>query len=208
MLAWDHNAYYHRRLLRLVPVGTERVLEVGCGRGHLAARLAERAEQVDAIDLDPSMVAAAADLVPANVHCRPADVLTDDLPAETYDAVVSLSTLHHVELRVVLPRLAEAVRPGGVIAAIALPRTDLRRDLPVELAATTVHHLLGVGLTLVRHPWRTGLPHPTYDGPVPMKDPVLTVREVRREAQEVLPSATVRRLLLWRYLLVWRNTVG
>lgn len=40
MLAWDHNAYYHQLLLRAVPAGANRVLEIGCGTGDLAARLA------------------------------------------------------------------------------------------------------------------------------------------------------------------------
>jgi ubiquinone/menaquinone biosynthesis C-methylase UbiE len=33
---WDHNAWYHRLLLRQVPARAERVLDVGCGAGTLA----------------------------------------------------------------------------------------------------------------------------------------------------------------------------
>ena len=39
-LSWDPNAYYQRLLLRHVPAGTRRVLDVGCGAGALAVRLA------------------------------------------------------------------------------------------------------------------------------------------------------------------------
>jgi 2-polyprenyl-3-methyl-5-hydroxy-6-metoxy-1,4-benzoquinol methylase len=43
-LAWDHNSYYHERLLRALPARCGRVLDVGCGAGAFAARLAERAD--------------------------------------------------------------------------------------------------------------------------------------------------------------------
>jgi len=132
---WDHNAWYHRLLLRQVPPGAGRVLDVGCGAGALARELAARAGRVDALDRDPAMVALARTGAPANVTVREADALTVDLPAGGYDAVLSLSTLHHLPPAVALTRMAGWLRPGGVLAAVALPRTDLPVDVPVELAA-------------------------------------------------------------------------
>lgn len=40
---------------------------------------------------------------------------------------------------------------------------------------------------------------------MPVKAPELTLRQIRRQVGEVLSGATVRRLLLWRYELVWRK---
>jgi len=37
-VAWDHNSYYHERLLRALPARCGRVLDVGCGAGRFAAR--------------------------------------------------------------------------------------------------------------------------------------------------------------------------
>jgi len=91
---WDHNVWYHRLLLRQVPPGAARVLDVGCGAGALAARLAGRAERVAAVDRDPAMVALARGRVPANVTVVQADACTVDLPAGAYDAVLSVSSLH------------------------------------------------------------------------------------------------------------------
>jgi ubiquinone/menaquinone biosynthesis C-methylase UbiE len=39
-LDWDHNGYYHRLLLRQLPRGCDQVLEVGCGAGAFAVKLA------------------------------------------------------------------------------------------------------------------------------------------------------------------------
>lgn len=204
MLAWDHNAYYHRALLRRVPPGASRVLEAGCGRGQLAARLAARVDHVVALDRDAEMVAAARAVVPANVTCVYADVMQHPVEPAGYDAVVSLSVLHHLDLQPALSRLAGALRPGGVLAVVALPRVDLPRDLPVEVAATAWHHLLGAAFAAVDHPLRTAMTRGEASA-VPMRDPELTTAQVGEQARAVLPGVGVRRLLLWRYLLTWRR---
>jgi 2-polyprenyl-3-methyl-5-hydroxy-6-metoxy-1,4-benzoquinol methylase len=69
MLDWDHNAYYHRLLLRQLPQKCARVLDVGCGAGSFATRLAQRANQVDAIDRSAAMIELAKTRTPDNVNC-------------------------------------------------------------------------------------------------------------------------------------------
>jgi ubiquinone/menaquinone biosynthesis C-methylase UbiE len=56
---WNHNVHYQPVILRAVPPGCGAALEVGCGDGLLASRLAERCGQVTAIDRDPQMTALA-----------------------------------------------------------------------------------------------------------------------------------------------------
>ncbi len=204
MLAWDHNAYYRQLLLRAVPAGAHRVLEIGCGAGGLAAQLSRCVEHVDALDRDPAMVAAARARVPGNVTVIQADVLRDPLPGHSYDAIVSMSVLHHLPMGPALRRLATALRPGGVLAAVALPRTDLPREVPIELAATAWHLSVGAALRVSGGRWPTGLTESPHPAAMPVHDPELTTREVRSAAAEVLPGARVRRLLLWRHLLTWR----
>lgn len=204
VLVWDHNAYYHQLLLEAVPAGAARVLEVGCGAGALAVRLSGRAGLVDAVDRDATMVDLARARVPGNVTVTHADVLRDPLPGDAYDAIVSMSVLHHLPLAPVLARLSSALRPGGVLAAVALPRTDLPRELPVELAATAWHLGVGAVLRLTGQRWPANLAQRAPDNAAPTRDPELTVREVRTTAAAVLPGVRVRRLLLWRYLMTWR----
>jgi SAM-dependent methyltransferase len=201
---WSHNSWYHRLVLRQVPDGAERVLDVGCGAGTLARRLSDVVPHVDAFDRSPEMVAEARRAAPADLDVRVADALTVDLPEGSYDAVVSMSVLHHLPLAEALPRMAGWLRPGGVLAAVALPRADLPRGLPVEAAASVTHH--GLGLLFAAARPLTGAElfqrEPTHDD-MPMAEPTLTTRQVRAQAEAVLPGVHVRRLLLWRYLLVW-----
>ncbi|PRY52098.1 methyltransferase family protein [Geodermatophilus tzadiensis] len=197
--SWDHNAHYGRLLLRALPPRCERVLEVGCGTGDLAAALAARVAAVDAVDRSPAMAALARARVPPGVRVLEGDVLELGLPAGGYDAVVGVSVLHHLPLEEALRTLAAALRPGGVLAMVALPRTDLPRELPVELLAAVLHRAVGLGRALRGRRWAGPPPG------MPLREPELTVREVRRRATAVLPGVRVRRLLFWRYLLVWRR---
>jgi 2-polyprenyl-3-methyl-5-hydroxy-6-metoxy-1,4-benzoquinol methylase len=205
-LSWDHNAWYQGRLLQALPAHPNEVLDVGCGAGSFAVRLAARARHVDAIDRAPHMIALARARVPANVDARVEDITTVDLPPSSYDAVTSISALHHLELRQVLPRLAQTLRPGGLLLAVALPKTDLPRDLPIEAYSAVGHRLLGAAFRLEQMlTARRRYAHESSVHVMPMQDPVLTTRQVREQAASVLPTVSVRRLPFWRYELRWQR---
>jgi 2-polyprenyl-3-methyl-5-hydroxy-6-metoxy-1,4-benzoquinol methylase len=56
---WNHNVHYQPVILNEVPSGCRTALDVGCGDGMLARRLAERSAKVTGIDRDPRMIALA-----------------------------------------------------------------------------------------------------------------------------------------------------
>jgi SAM-dependent methyltransferase len=209
VLDWDHNAYYHRLLLRHLPRSCSRVLDVGCGAGAFAVELAKRAEHVDALDRSRAMIEEARRVAPPNVTCILADVRQEPLPDARYDAIVSISALHHIPLDQVLPRLAGALRPGGVLAAAALPRIDLPQELLTELTAAIGHRVLGAAFAILRAsgrgPWYAKELNHTIM-PVVL-DPSLTTRQVRQQASALLPGAHVRRLVFWRYFLLWQKPI-
>jgi len=209
VLDWDHNAYYHRLLLRQMPQPCRRVLDVGCGAGAFASRLAQRSDQVDALDRSAEMIEEAKRRTPENVNCVLADVLADSLPGRDYDAIFSISALHHMPLRRVLPVLADALRPGGVIAAIALPRPDVLRELPVEIVAAAAYRMLGaIFLTKRLLGISSGFAKDSAHVNMPVvMNPPLTTREAARLATAVLPGVRVRRLVFWRYLLTWQKPI-
>ncbi len=145
--------------------------------------------------------------MPANVNCVPADILVDELPSRDYDAIVSVTALHHMPLEEALRVLAVALRPGGVLAAVALPRADPRRELPAEIAAALAHRLFGLAFIAKRALGcgRGFAKDPELSSMPVVMDPPLTTRQVAEVASGLLPGARVRRLLFWRYLLIWRK---
>jgi SAM-dependent methyltransferase len=204
---WDHNSFYHRLLLRQLPPRCLQALDVGCGSGNFAAKLAGRVEHVDALDRSPVMIDAARAVTPGNVTCLIGDFLRYEFADESYDAIFSLSALHHMALEDALPRMVAALRPGGVLAAIALPRIDLPREIPIELVAAPGYRLLGLAFVAAR---RAGhgqwYQRESGDESMPIVlDPPLTTRSVRTTATTNLPGVRVRRLVFWRYLLTWQK---
>ncbi|WP_367137376.1 class I SAM-dependent methyltransferase [Saccharothrix sp. HUAS TT1] len=183
MKHFDHNAHHHRFLLDQVPAGARTALDVGCGRGGFAGELAARGLAVTAVD---KHVEAS---VPG-VAFKRGDVLVDDVGGP-YDFVSCVAALHHLPLRPALERFRSLVRPGGVLAVLGLAREESAWDWAVALASTP----LDFAVRLVRD-------DPRSDAPV--ADWTLSVREIKAEADAVLPGARFRRHLYWRYSMVWK----
>lgn len=101
---------------RLLPTGGT-VLDVGCGDGVLAVALAPLAGHVLGVDLSPTMINAAQQRAQqqgvTNVQFALGDIQQVALPADSFDLVISSFALHHTDLVATLPRLTQAVRPGG-----------------------------------------------------------------------------------------------
>jgi SAM-dependent methyltransferase len=98
-------------LRRVLPAPPLRVLEVGCGRGELAALLLAQGYAVTALDVDPVAVAAARE---AGVPAMQCDFL--DSGVEPHDAVLFTRSLHHVaDLERAAALAADACVSGGVV---------------------------------------------------------------------------------------------
>jgi 2-polyprenyl-6-hydroxyphenyl methylase/3-demethylubiquinone-9 3-methyltransferase len=96
-----------------------RVLDVGCGRGVVAAHFAERGFDVTAADVSPTAIEWTRRQHPA-IKTAVVDLETEDI-AGSYDIIVCLEVLQQVRHPVdVLRRLAGALNPGGEMI-VSLP---------------------------------------------------------------------------------------
>ncbi len=103
-----------RELLERLDDGS-RVLELGCGRGVPATRELAKRHDVVGVDISSSQIALARHHVPeaSFVH---ADVMELELPAESFDAVVSIYMFGHIppaEQGELVERIASWLRSGG-----------------------------------------------------------------------------------------------
>jgi len=100
----------------LAPQSGERILDIGCGTGHLTAQIAESGARVVGVDQSPEMVNAARKAYP-NLQFEVADA-RDLRFHEEFDAVFSNATLHWIrEPELVIRSIRNALRPGGRFVA-------------------------------------------------------------------------------------------
>ena len=201
---WNHNAHYHNFLLSQVPDDCEQILEIGCGTGKFSHLLAQRSAKVLAMDLSPQMIRVAQGNSARcpNIDFVLGDVFEYPLPANYFDCIATLTTLHHLPLAAVLKKIKEALKPGGVFVCLDLCRSSNAAELFVDAMA----YPLGLILRLVntRKLWPSNELRKAYDDHG-KTDSYLTVKQVAQTCAEVMPGARVKRHLLWRYSIVWRK---
>ncbi|RJQ86402.1 class I SAM-dependent methyltransferase [Amycolatopsis panacis] len=201
-MPFDHNHHYHPQLLRLAPPGPGRALDVGCGHGRFARKLAATGLTVEGIDQAADLVAHATATSPT-VSYRHADVTDVQLEPGAYAFISCLASLHHVPFDTVL-KFRRALAPGGVLAVLGCARPSSPRDYARELVAAPAN--LAARLVVAAGDRLNGGADPVPKAPVRMEFPALS--DVRRDAARLLPGSELRPLLFWRYLLSYRKPWG
>jgi SAM-dependent methyltransferase len=128
------------------------VLDIGCGTGFLARPLVRRVDRLDAIDLSSTMIEEAKRL-PGGDDPRLRWIVgrAEDAPLDPpYALVTSGDALGWIDLEVLLPRLADALTPSGLLASVV-----------VELRTPSGLDAFGQGLRALRDryiqtPWLPG----------------------------------------------------
>lgn len=202
---WTANNHYHNFLLKHVPQNCEDALEIGCGTGAFARLLAKRCKHVVALDLSSEMIRVGRSRSSQfdNLEFQLEDAMTWDFPRSRFDFICSIATLHHLQQRELFVKIKEALKPNGILVVLDLVQSNslVERMLDVfGLGVSGGLRLLHNGRLKppaeVRAAWEQHGKHDHYS----------TINEMQALAEEILPGANVRRHLLWRYSLVFRNT--
>ncbi|MFI6877426.1 class I SAM-dependent methyltransferase [Streptomyces sp. NPDC050400] len=194
-MPFDHNDHYHALLLRRLPRHGRTALDVGCGTGRFARRLVAHGYRVDALDPDPGTLAVA-EASGGGPRYRLGDAARSALPAARYDVITCLASLHHMPFGTVT-RLRDALAPGGRLLVLGCYAGITPWDIvasPANAVARVTVHLADRARGLTAPP-----PKP------PVREPEMTLPEVRAAAARLLPGSEVRQLLYWRYLLTYER---
>jgi SAM-dependent methyltransferase len=192
---WNANTHYHDLILASLPPGADRVLDVGCGDGILLADLINAGvRQVVGLDTDRGVLERARTRHgDSAIEWLEGDVYHPALMPGSFDAVVSVAALHHMDAARALKRFAQLVRPGGTVAVIGLAAREWW-DIPFEAAGLVAKYAMGA---IYGH-WAHSAPQ--------CWPPPLTYREMRAISRQTLPGARYRRHLLNRYSIIWSKT--
>jgi len=199
-----HNDHYHNFLLRHLPANCHDALEIGCGTGGFARRLAARSQHVLALDLSGEMIRIAREQSAqfTNIEFQLADVRDVTFPIASFDCIASIATLHHLPFPEMLLKMKTALKPGGVLLVLDLFEPAGLSDsllnllaLPVSTSLRLIHHGRLLPRREVRDAWAAHEVHDLYP----------TMSEVHALCASVLPGAKIRKHLLWRYSIVWQK---
>jgi SAM-dependent methyltransferase len=202
---WNHNEHFHGWILRNLPARRQAAVDVGCGTGVLAGKLAPRFARVTGIDADEGMAAAASARLAGDprvsiMQCR-FDAFAGAAGEGEADLITMVAVLHHLDLGGTLARIPRLLAPGGRLLVVGLAKVDSPADVMVDLVSAAANPLVG----LVKHP-RPARPaaEAAAGQPVmPVRDPSASVAEIAAAAGARLPGATIRRRLFFRYTLRW-----
>jgi 2-polyprenyl-6-hydroxyphenyl methylase/3-demethylubiquinone-9 3-methyltransferase len=107
------------------------VLDVGCGNGALARRLADNGFDVSGVDWDPKAITIAAERIPEGSFST--CVFTEAPPVTDFDAVVSTEVIEHLfNPNELLEFAHRALRPGGTLI-ITTPYHGYLKNLAISL---------------------------------------------------------------------------
>ncbi len=202
---WSHNEHFHQWILRNLPARRLAAVDIGCGTGLLAGKLALHFARVTGIDADDGMAAAASARLADNPRVSILRCGFMEFAGAAGDGEVDLMTLvavlHHLDLGKTLARIPPLLAPGGRLLVVGLAQVDSLADEVVDLISAAANPVIG----LITHPPpaipsdRSAAGRPA----MPVTDPTTTLAEIAAAARTRLPGATVRRRLFFRYTLRW-----
>jgi len=186
---WNHNIHYHDLVLRSVVPGCRLALDVGCGQGLLAKRLAQHCQEIIAIDMDRDAISAArvGNGPEARIRFVEGDVMIYPFADDSFDLITAVASMHHLPLRPALLRFQKLLRPGGVLAIIGLYRAATLSDYAFAATAFPVSWMF----RLLRGHAEVG---------APVQNPSEMLRELRSACEILLPGASLRRLVVSVFL--------
>lgn len=184
---WNHNTELYPTVAELIR-GHELVLDVGCGDGTLVDYLNGLGHRAMGVDHDQSVLPTGED-----ANCHWADATNLPFVHDSFDAVVTVATLHHHrDPTLALGEMRRVLRPGGIIVVVGLAADRA----PADYARSARDSVRSTWLARGKTGW---------EPPVEIVDPSKSWAETREQVLAVLEGGSFQRVGSFRYLAVWHS---
>ena len=180
-----------------MPRKVNRALDIGCGLGFFANKLAKNSQFVEALDNDKVILEEALKCNSApNICYLKADFIEANLPEESYEVIVSIASLHHMDLEMALAKMKTLLRPSGKLLILGLYRDTTIMDY--------LYSFVSVFLNLIYLKWHRVSIKPAMKT-APILPAQLSIGQIKIVANTLIPGFRLRRHLFWRYSLLWQK---
>lgn len=198
---WNANNHYDSILLKNIPDECDRILEVGCGTGNLCNLLAEKSNEVIGIDASPKMISIAKEQNKCrNIHYVLGDYLKIEYPGEHFDCIISVATVHHLPMEAFLTKVKKELKRNCRLIILDLYHPGALTDYffsAIAFPISKLHRLFH------NHRLISSKEHDEIWKKHGQRDSYLTLNQVSELSEKNLKGAKIRRLLFWRYSLIW-----
>lgn len=182
--------------MAIVPCHASSALDVGCGEGWLARELHGKIAHVVGLDLDEPSVLAARASSDKGIEYVVGEFLSYEFSPGSFDVIVAVASLHHMDEEAGLRRMSQLLRPGGSLGVVGVARSRSPVDLAYDVAGA---------LTTRAHK----LTKPYWETPAPkVWPPPHAYGYLRRLSADILPGRRFRRGVMFRYILTWAKPTG
>lgn len=143
---WDRSHLERINRLAAIEPG-DRVLEVGCGQGHLTRALAGAGADIVGIDANPQAMEVVGDGMVQHMNAE-----SLDFEDESFDFVVSVHAIEHIpDLETALSEMARVLKKGGhavfvypaepIMGMYAIPTSVILHGTPFQARKVHCHKL-------------------------------------------------------------------
>ena len=170
---WSHNEHFHCWILRNLPARRQAAVDIGCGKGVLAGKLATYFAHVTGVDRNESMAAEAnarlRGLPQVSIHRSDFADFSSTARDGGADLITMVAVLHHLDLDDTLARIPRLLAPSGRLLVVGLARADSLVDLAFDVASGAANPVMGV----IKHPQPVRVQQRILDeqSVMPMMDP-------------------------------------
>ncbi|MFW5983398.1 MAG: class I SAM-dependent methyltransferase, partial [bacterium] len=197
MPEWNHNTHYHKLMLKHLPEKHVSALDIGSGFGLFSFRLSSTFKDVVSLEPDQKSInySKLKYKCQDNITFIGNSFLENNFEDRKFDFISAIASIHHMDFEAALEKMKKLLKPGGKMAILGLYKESSVLDYFFSLTAVLPNYIMNSLSTKKKES--------AYEMITTL--PKITIKEIKQASDSILKKYHFKRLLFWRYLLVYEN---